>query len=344
MTNADIVRMQIDHQETPRIPHTIGFESGMDTQLDQYFGNTEWRNYLNGFIARTSVLHTFWLQPTGRDGYGRDLYGSIWRTNRRPWHLQTPVLRKPSLAGYRWPKPEEFLADDDETKKSQDFCRELYGGQYLMGNIGWGVFERSWAMCGFNDALMYMIDEPAFYDDLLDGLTEQLISHVDYVCATLPEIDAIMFGDDWGEQRGVIIGPDRWRELIKPRWRRIYDAVHSRGKKTASHCCGSIVDILPDLIEIGLDVIESVQPEARGMNPYELKLRFGEHMCFWGCLGSQSTVPFGTPDEIRVEIKKLKHEMPKGGGYILAPAKNLQPGTPIENAAAVVESFTSPAE
>jgi uroporphyrinogen decarboxylase len=101
---------------------------------------------------------------------------------------------------------------------------------------------------------------------------------------------------------------------------------------------------MPDLIEIGLDVLESVQPEATGMDPYALKHQFGEHLTFWGGLGSQSTIPFGTPDEIRREIGHLCRAMGQGGGYILSPAKALLPETPTANAAAVVESFVAQRE
>jgi uroporphyrinogen decarboxylase len=97
---------------------------------------------------------------------------------------------------------------------------------------------------------------------------------------------------------------------------------------------------MPDIIEIGLDVLESVQPEARGMNPYELKKKWGDQITFWGCLGSQSTIPFGTSEQIHAEVRRLRREMGHGGGYILAPAKALQPGTPKANAVAVVEAFT----
>jgi hypothetical protein len=100
-----------------------------------------------------------------------------------------------------------------------------------------------------------------------------------------------------------------------------------------------LVDIMPDLIEIGLDVLESVQPEAEGMDPYQLKRRYRAQITFWGGPGSQSTIPLGTPDEIRGEAARLSHEMGRGGGYILSPAKDLQPETPTENAAAVVEAF-----
>ena len=148
-----------------------------------------------------------------------------------------------------------------------------------------------------------------------------------------------MFGDDWGDQRGVILGPDRWRRFIKPRWRQIYDAVHAQGKVVISHCCGSVADIMPDIVEMKLDVLESVQPEAAGMNPYELKGRWGRDITFYGGLGSQSTVPFGSPEEIREEVGRLCRKMGRGGGYILHPAKAMQPETPTENAAAVFEAF-----
>ena len=107
--------------------------------------------------------------------------------------------------------------------------------------------------------------------------------------------------------------------------------------------CGSLADIIPDAIEIGLDVLESVQPEAAGMNPYGLKKKWGDKLAFWGGLGSQSTIPHGTPEEIRREVSRLRAEMATGGGYVLAPAKPLQPETPTENAAAVVEAFAEEA-
>ncbi len=138
-----------------------------------------------------------------------------------------------------------------------------------------------------------------------------------------------------------MIGPECWRRHLKPRYARIYEAAHAQGKITISHCCGSVADIMPDLIEIGLDVLESVQPEARGMDPYELKKNWGDKIAFWGCLGSQSTIPFGSPAGIRAEVGRLRDRMGEGGGYILAPAKDLQPETPTENAIAALEAFTS---
>jgi uroporphyrinogen decarboxylase len=179
--------------------------------------------------------------------------------------------------------------------------------------------------------------EPEFFEELLERITEHQLAIIDRL-VELP-VDGVMFSDDWGYQQGVLLGPARWRRVLKPRLARMYARVHAADKYTLSHCCGSVADIMVDIIEVGLDVLESVQPEAAKMNPYELKRNFGNHIAFWGGLGSQSLVPFGKPEEIRAEIAKMCREMGKGGGYILAPAKPLQPETPTENAAAIVESF-----
>ena len=152
-------------------------------------------------------------------------------------------------------------------------------------------------------------------------------------------IDGIFFGDDWGYQNGILIGAKRWREMLKPRIARMYERVRNAEKYVLTHCCGSIAEILPDVIEIGLDVYESVQPEAKDSDPIALKRRFGDELTFWGGLGSQSIIPFGSPREIMDEVTRLSKEMGRGGGYILSPAKKLQPETPIENAAAVVEAL-----
>jgi uroporphyrinogen decarboxylase len=190
---------------------------------------------------------------------------------------------------------------------------------------------------GYEEVLMDIVLNRDFYEELVDGLMNLQMGMLDRILE-LP-IDGVFFSDDWGFQQGVTVGPQRWREIFKPRYKKMYQKVHQAGKYMLSHSCGSIVDILPDVIEIGLDVYESVQPEAERNSPYELKEKFGNQITFWGGLGSQSTIPFGTPDEIRAEIDKLCRDMSKGGGYILAPAKPIQPETPVENIVAIIEAF-----
>jgi uroporphyrinogen decarboxylase len=340
MKPRDIVLSQIQHKETELIPYTLDFEGENEENLDNYYGNGQWRDRIQTFMKTVEVIDTMKKIPTESENYNHDPYGTLWRMDLLPFHHESAALPNPSFEGYSWPNPKEFYLDKDEIANSQKTSRELKSDIYLIGGLGWGLFETSWGIRGFENVLTDIIAEQDFFEELLDRITDQFLAYIDFTCEKLPEVDAIMFGDDWGDQRGVIVGPERWRKFFKPRYGKIYEAVHKKGKYVISHSCGSVADIMPDIIEIGLDVLESVQPEAQGMNPYELKKKCGDKITFWGCLGSQSTIQFGTPAEIHSEVNHLRKEVGKGGGFILAPAKGLQPGTPLENAVAVVEAFT----
>jgi uroporphyrinogen decarboxylase len=335
MIPRDMVLEQIHHHETSPVPFRLDFEGDVAERLDRYYGNASWRQQLTPYLQIIDGIDTIQEKPIS-DTHTQDIFGGIWRQDRRPSHLEKPALASPSFDNYNFPPMSMFW--DEKKRESIQKELEKHSESCRVVLISWGIFEQSWRIRGFENALMDAIVEPDFYRELLNKLTELYLKFI-AVCADL-NCDAIMFGDDWGDQRGVILGPDRWRQLLKPCWQKIYEAVHSHGKIAITHCCGSIADIMPDIIEIGLDVLESVQPEATGMNPYQLKKKWGDKIIFWGCLGSQSTIPFRTPDEIKKEVQKLCHEMGKGGGYILSPAKALQPETPTENAVAVVEAFT----
>jgi uroporphyrinogen decarboxylase len=330
----DYVLGAIRHQQTPTVPWTLGFEGDVAERIDQHYGNAEWRTRMPAYMVGVGAVDTDMSEPIGTT-HRRDGYGGIWRVDQRPWHLETPPLKEASFAGYDFPKPEKFFRPAWKEAAFKTCAQRK--DSFLVGALGWGLFERSWTLRGFENALMDAISDEDFFAEMLDRLAALYLEFVRYT-VDLP-IDAIHFGDDWGDQRGVIIGADRWRRLIKPRWEKVYRATHEAGKIVMHHSCGSVAEIMPDLVEIGVDVLESCQPEAAGMNPYELKRQWGDKITFWGCLGSQSTVPFGTPAEIRTEVKRLCREMGKGGGYILAPAKGLQPETSTANAVAVLEAF-----
>lgn len=333
-TQKQRVLAQIAHRETRPVPYTTQLPDEVAERLDAHYGGTAWRASVDDAIRRIPSA------VPGADGWpkpvARDAYGSVWRTDRRPVHLVEPVLKEPSLRGYQFPPVDSFC-----TAEWEQLARETIAAcpdHFTTAGLSYGLFERSWALRGFEESLMDAVAEPAFYGGLMERIAEHHLAIVERLLA-LP-VDGIMFGDDWGYQQGVLLGPERWRRFIKPHYTRIYARVHAAGRLVLSHCCGSVVDILPDIIEMGLDVLESVQPEARGMNPYDLKRRFGRDITFWGGLGAQSTVPFGTPDEIRAEVRRLCREMGRGGGYILAAAKPMEADTPVENAAAVIEAFT----
>jgi uroporphyrinogen decarboxylase len=175
--------------------------------------------------------------------------------------------------------------------------------------------------------------KPTFVHELLDRLLERHLEVLD-VLSRLP-CEAIMIVDDYGDQRGVPFGPDRWQTFIKPRLAKLYARIHAAGKTTFHHSCGNIYQIIPDLLDIGLDVLQSVQSEA--MPVYEIKRQFGKSLRMWGGFGTQSLLPFGTPGQIREEVRRLKAELGRGGGYVLTSSKPIRRDVPVENAAALIE-------
>lgn len=332
-TPRDRVLAQIHHQETDAIPYTLRVERAVAEQLDAYYGADTWRSLIDDAIRRLPGPE---LEVYDKgEPYYTDLYGSVWRVDHRTFHLIEPTLKTPSLDGFALPDMDAIFQPGWERKVLETI--EEQKDHFLVIGFGVGLFERSWALRGFEDAMMDTVVNPGFYEELIERLTDHQMEIVERLLA-LP-VDGILFADDWGYQQGVLIGAERWRKFFKPRLARLYQRVHEADKYVLTHCCGSIEAILPDVIEIGLDVYQSVQPEAKNNNPYELKRNYGDKITFWGGLGSQSTIPFGTPGEIRAEVTRLCREMGRGGGYILCPAKPLQPGTPTENAAAVVEAF-----
>jgi uroporphyrinogen decarboxylase len=320
----------LNFNDTQPLPYTLFMEGDVAQRLDQYYGHPAWRERLQNAIAWVTI------PPLGvREGsevHYTDPFGAVWRTDRRPFHLERPPLISPDLSAYTWPAIEALW---DEAALLQQIEAARQRGQFIVVSTGFGLFERSWTLRGFENALTDMLLHPKFYAALLDGILEILLQIVTRLLA-LP-VDGILLSDDWGEQRGVIMGPRLWRQFIKPRAALFNATVHAGGKWTFQHCCGNVSDILPEMIEIGLDVLESVQPEA--MDVYAIKRRFGRELRLWGGLGTQRLIPFGGPVEIRAEIARLRAELGQGGGYILAPAKPLMQEVPTENAVAVLEAF-----
>ncbi len=332
MTFRDMIIAQIRHEETHPIPFVLPMEGDIAEQLDAHYRGREWRKGIAPAIVRVGLVDPDRCEMIDAKRE-RDAFGTLWRTDLRPRHHEQPGLAEPTFDNYEFPDAAVFI-DEARRREALELCSR-HRDRFIVAGFGWGLFERSWTIRGFENALMDCVAEPDFYEELLDRITELHLAFI-RESVKLP-VDGIMFSDDWGDQRSIIIGTERWRRMLKPRLAKLYSAVHAAGKFTLSHCCGNCAEVIGDLIEIGLDVLESVQPEA--MNPYDLKRRYGDRMTFWGGLGSQSTIPFGTPEQIKAEVKHLCREMGRGGGYILGPSKALQPETPLPNAIALVEAF-----
>lgn len=341
ITQKERVIAQINHKETDKVPYHLMFDPGsnIEERLDVYYGSNSWRNSVDNAIYQLPLPSLGINLDLGLETF-TDEYGSVWRTDLRPFSLLQPVLTEPSFAGYQFPAVDD-LFDENWTESMLGIIEEQKD-KFIVAAYGFGLFERSWVLRGFENVLMDVVINIDFYEELLDRLVEHQMEILERLLI-LP-VDGIWFFDDWGFQQGVLVGAERWRKLFKHRYERLYSRTHEMGKYVLTHCCGGIDKILPDVIEIGLDVYQSVQPEAKNNNPYDLKQKYGNNITFWGGLGSQKMIPFGTPSEIKEEVGRLCSEMSIGGGYILGPAKEIQPETPIENIAAVVEAFIEQSE
>jgi uroporphyrinogen decarboxylase len=157
-------------------------------------------------------------------------------------------------------------------------------------------------------------------------------------------VDILWCGDDFGGQSGMLIDPLTWRSQVKPRIRYMFEEFRKVQPdiKIAWHSCGSILPIIPDFIELGLDILNPIQPLAKGMEPEFLKREYGQDLSFFGGIDVQELLPMGNPQIIKDEVRRRIEILGKNGGYIIAPAHNIQADTPLENILAFFEAALNP--
>lgn len=186
----------------------------------------------------------------------------------------------------------------------------------VFGNADFGLFERSWLLLGMENLLVYTITEPDKVFSLMGRIADFKIAIANNLldCG----VDGVQFGDDWGAQNALFLRPEIWRKLIKPHQARMYKTVKERGGFVWQHSCGHIEEIIPDLIEIGLDIWDPCQPRSNNLRELK-KICYGK-LTMKGGIDSQGVLTFGTPEEVREKVKELMFELGRGGGYIPSPS------------------------
>jgi uroporphyrinogen decarboxylase len=218
---------------------------------------------------------------------------------------------------------------------------EKYGMDYgIIADLETSIFETAWYLVGLEKLLTDMITGAPYVDPLFDKIMNINIK----IGQTLIQLgaDMIWAGDDFGGQHRMIIAPETWRLVFKPRIKYMFESFRKINPdiKIAWHSCGSILPIIPDFIEIGLDILNPIQPLAKDMDYRMLKERFGRNLIFFGGIDVQQLLPFGTTEQIEQEVKSRMKILGKNGGYIIAPAHNIQDDTPIENVLAFFNAVT----
>ncbi len=331
MKPRELVYAAINHEEVGFVPFQLSFTEEVSQALDDYWGGPGPRAKAKSLMAGTSPK----LPETALDEPRyRDAWGVTWTKLNIP-HIEEPVLREPSLAGYEFPD----LSDDSLYGHVDEFL-EGHEDQFRVFGMGMSFFERAWALRGMENILCDMMLNEGFVNELFDRLMELHLIAIGKVQGK--PFDAFRFGDDFGAQRGLIMGDACWRRHLKPRLKRMYGAAHDAGFRVMIHSCGDNSSIMGDLVEIGVDVFNPFQPEA--MDVFEMKRLHGPGITFSGGIGTQGRMVHGTPDDVRREVRELLQVVGRGGGLIAETTKPIRPETPVENAAACVEELVAQME
>lgn len=200
------------------------------------------------------------------------------------------------------------------------------------------VFECAWYMRGMDNLFMDLAEGNPVGPWLLDHVAGKTTAKV--TAAARAGIDVIGLGDDVGTQRGMLLAVDQWRQHLKPRLKGIIDAIRANEARPVAiryHSDGDIRAILDDLVELGVDILNPVQPEC--MPPGEVIPRYQDRLAFWGMIGTQTTMPFGTPDDVRTAVAECRRLFQAGARTIVAPTHVLEPDVPWENIVALVEAI-----
>ena len=330
MTPRETVLAAIRHEPTDVIPYILSIDPEIWAKLDAHYGGRDRFPPHETFIASRGVD---WQGPNAHDGmppgHSRDIFGVEW-VQGNIFHIVEPVLKDPSLEGYEFP---ELIADDEAADIAQ-WCDDN-SARFRVFQFGLVFFERAWALRGMENILMDMVEHPEFVHDLLDQLMGLHFEALDKILH-LP-FESVRFGDDYGAQRGTLMGLPHWRAYLKPRLAKMYARVRDAGKIVSIHSCGDNSEILGEMIDMGLEVFNPAQPEAQDLAA--LKRQYGRHITFEGGIGTQRNLPFGTPQQVRDEIRRVRETLGPGGGFILTTTKSLRPEVPVENAVAAVEAI-----
>jgi uroporphyrinogen decarboxylase len=246
-----------------------------------------------------------------------------------------------ALDAYAWPRPDPPHCNAQLRQQAQ--ILHEHTGYALVGSaiIGGGIFEQPARTMGLESFLVALVKEPRFADRLMDRITDIYIESCNNYLEQVGEyLDVFTYWDDVCGQDGWLISPRLYRTMIKPKQRRLLDAIKSKtDAKVYYHCCGAAYELIPDLIELGFDILNPVQVSARGMDTGRLKAEYGRDISFWGGgVDTQHVLPFGRPEQVAAEVRRRIDDLAPGGGFIFAAVHNIQALVPPENIVAAFDT------
>ncbi|MFP4589626.1 MAG: uroporphyrinogen decarboxylase family protein [Candidatus Acetothermia bacterium] len=277
-----------------------------------------------------------------------DEWGTTMRMPKRVGHYfdywKFPVTGDiDELKSYEWPDPDDSARTEGLREKAQDLRSEKEYAICGSPLFGGGILEQAERIIGLSEFLTLLLRDSEAAEYILDRLTE-IYSRAakNFLEEAGDIIDVVLYWDDVGSQSSLLISPDTYRKTIKPRQAELFKTIKSHtDAKLFYHTDGAIRRLIPDLIEIGVDILQPVQVNSDGMgDTASLKRDYGDDIVFWGAsCDSQKVLPYGTPRDVRKETKRRINDLKEGGGYVFSPIHNIQPGVPPENIEAMYETF-----
>ena len=323
MDKRAVVKTAIAHQSCASLPYAITFAR------DAYeaYGERLTADFVSGWVKSEYEAGRLDMDEAIRLGIGNSVFafGCPWWNwydlPKRYSDYDAPGFL-PKTMGYG-----SYTGFSDRIKMIKEAT-----GCYMLVTVWGSHFEKAYFARGIENFLADMAGEPKYAKSLLDMIIRKNIVNIS-------EIDGILLGSDWGSQKSLLMSPDVWHEMIAPGEQREYDLIHEGGKDVWVHSCGNVEAIMGDLVKMGVDVMNPVQPEC--MDLVKIKRLHGDKLTFWGGVSTQQTLPYGTPDQVRAEVSQVVDILGAGGGYILAPAQSIQSDVPYENACAMIEEARS---
>jgi len=314
-------------------PHGGGNTYALEQELDQdllltsvgwansYYANQE---YSQGGDIYTDEWGVQWKNSPYQTRYGRGCYTEM---------IGHPLAEDDAFENYVPPDANRPSLYEGARRLIRDLGRDYW----IVGVTVTTIFETAWALRGLEQLLMDFSINPNLADRILEIPYRYHLTAAKKLVEA--GVDMIWIGDDVGTQNAMMISPQTWRCFMKPRMASFIAALKSMKPdlKVAYHSDGVIYPIIPDLIEIGVDVLNPVQPKC--MDPVRLKKLYGDRLCFWGSIDEQETLPFGSPTDVRAEVRSRLRTLGKKGGLILGPTHHVQLDTPLENFWSMIQTI-----
>jgi uroporphyrinogen decarboxylase len=355
MTRRERVLNTIERKSIDCLPSNIYFasqrsktalqkEMGFATEadLDEYLDNHLVLAGLMDDVFRFAGDHAFLRQaevtPFARVDWEKNILWDRWGVGYstvsdgiRMVHF--PLAEAGPQEIHRFQVPELFTPGNFDYLERE--VRAYSDGRGLVVPLGYGgIYERSLFLMGYENLLLNMAAEPAMCEELFDKILEYKIEYAHWVVKQ--GFRVAHTSDDYGTQTGLFMSADMWRRFFKPRLAKIWRIFRDAGIHVFHHSCGNIVEILPDMVDIGLSVLE---PTQRVMDLAYLKREFGKDLTFWGGIGTQTVLPNGSPEDVRNEVAYVIETLGRGGGLIISPDQDVMADVPVENIRAMVETI-----